>query len=339
MIEVSGLTKRYRDTVAVDDLSFTVEEGDLFALLGENGAGKSTTISCLTTLLDYDSGDISVDGLRRPDDDYRIREQTGVVFQQSILDPLLTARENLRLRATFYGLGMDRVDELTEMIGLGEFIDRRYGVLSGGQKRRVDIARSLLNRPRTLLLDEPTAGLDPGSRSQVWESIQDLRDELGLTIVLTTHYMQETESADDVLVLDHGKVLARGTPIALRAAHSAARLLLAPAPGHQYSELTDILLSRVPQADWRVEGGSVVSTVPDSATALAVLKEAEHAIADFQFIQGSMDDVFLNLTEGGAAPATRRAEPEPGASEPVVGAEEHQHPARRAEPVENGGPR
>ncbi|MCT3012178.1 hypothetical protein EFN05_09110, partial [Propionibacterium freudenreichii] len=128
-------------------------------------------------------------------------------------------------------------------------------------------------------------------------------------------------------------------PIALRAAHSAARLLLAPAPGHQYSELTDILLSRVPQADWRVEGGSVVSTVPDSATALAVLKEAEHAIADFQFIQGSMDDVFLNLTEGGAAPATRRAEPEPGASEPVVGAEEHQHPARRAEPVEDGGPR
>lgn len=298
MIEVSGFTKRYRDVIAVDDISFVVEDGSLFALLGENGAGKSTTISCLTTLLDFNAGEIEIDGLRRPADDHRIREQTGVVFQDSVLDPLLTAGENLLLRASFYGLGRSRIDELVEIVGLGEFIDRRYGVLSGGQKRRVDIARALLHRPRTLFLDEPTAGLDPGSRAQVWHSIDALREELGLTVVLTTHYMQETEAADDVLVLDHGKVLATGTPIELRAAHAVPHLLLVPSVGRRPSELTDVLEKRIPRCEWRAEGGAIISPVPDSATAMDILEDARGMFSDFQFIQGSMDDVFLNLTAG-----------------------------------------
>jgi multidrug/hemolysin transport system ATP-binding protein len=296
VISVQGLTRRFRDVIAVDDLSFEVTDGTLFALLGENGAGKSTTIACLSTLLDFDAGVIDIDGLTRPGDDHRIREQIGVVFQESLLDPFLTARENLRLRASFYHLPDARVEELGEMIGLTDFMNRRYGVLSGGQKRRVDIARALLNRPRTLFLDEPTAGLDPGSREQVWNSIRDLRETLGLAVVLTTHYMQETEAADDVLIIDHGRVLAQGTPLELRARHSTPRLLLAPRSDEDRERIVFTVEQRPCLEDWYEEGGALVTSVPDSATAMALLNELSDSISDFQFVHGSMDDVFLSLT-------------------------------------------
>ena len=295
MIIVNGLTKRYRQVTAVDDLSFRVEDGELFALLGTNGAGKTTTISCMTTLLEFDDGEIVLDGLEAGRDDHRIRERIGVVFQQSLLDPMLTVDENLRLRAALYGVARSRIDELAELVDLDGFRDRRYGVLSGGQKRRVDIARALLNRPQTLFLDEPTAGLDPSSREQVWRAVSGLQQELGLTVVLTTHYMQETEAADSVVVIDGGRVLAEGTPIELRAAHSRPRLLLVPAEGRR-DAVVDAVERALPDADWFDEGGALHVPVPDSATALRILTGLGSAVATFQVIQGSMDDVFLSLT-------------------------------------------
>lgn len=300
MISVSGITKRYRNVVAVDDLSFDVEDGELFALLGTNGAGKTTTISCMTTLLAFDEGEIRVDGLEVGRDDHRIRERIGVVFQQSLLDPMLTVDENLRLRARCYGVDDSRIDELAELVDLDGFRDRRYGVLSGGQKRRVDIARALLNRPQTLFLDEPTAGLDPSSREQVWRAVRGLQEELGLTVVLTTHYMQETEAADRVVVIDRGRILAEGTPIELRAAHSQPALLLVPAVERRDS-VVDAVERRLPDAEWFDEGGAVHVPVPDSAAALGILNDLGDAVDAFQVLQGSMDDVFLQLTNDRSA--------------------------------------
>lgn len=170
MIEVEHLTKRFGSLTAVDDLSFSVTEGELFAFLGTNGAGKSTTISCMTTLLDYDSGRIALAGRERGTDDEAIRRLTGVVFQQSLLDPMLSTEENLAIRCKFYGAPKSRIGELSDLVDLGEFRARPYGVLSGGQKRRVDIARALLHNPQILILDEPTTGLDPASREQVWDA-------------------------------------------------------------------------------------------------------------------------------------------------------------------------
>lgn len=299
MISVQNLTKRYGDFLAVDQLSFEVLDGELFALLGTNGAGKTTSISCMTTLLSFDEGAITIDGFAVGRDDHRIRERIGVVFQQSLLDPMLSVDENLRLRARFYDVAMSRIDELVELVDLDGFRDRPYGVLSGGQKRRVDIARALLNRPQTLFLDEPTAGLDPMSREQVWRAVNQLQEDLGLTVLLTTHYMQETEAADNVIVIDAGKVLAEGTPMHLRASHSQPELLVVPIQGAR-GAVTDILERSFPEADWFDEGGAVHIPVPDSKTALILLNDFGELVQDFQVLQGSMDDVFLRLTNGEA---------------------------------------
>ncbi len=297
IITVDRLSKRFRAVTAVDELSFAVEEGALFAFLGTNGAGKTTTISCMTTLLGFDEGTILIDGLRVGHDDHRIHERIGVVFQESLLDPALTARENLRLRATFYGVASDRIDELAQLVDLTGFLDRRYGVLSGGEKRRVDIARALIHRPRVLFLDEPTTGLDPQSREQVWGAISGLRATLGLTVFLTTHYMHETETADRVLVIDHGRALASGTPRELRARHSAPLLTLVPAPSGREAVLS-ALERAVPGGEWSENAGAILAPMPDSVAARALLADASDAVADFQYVQGTMDDVFITLTTG-----------------------------------------
>ena len=182
-IMVSGLIKRYRGVTAVDDISFDVDDGQVFAFLGTNGAGKSTTIGCLTTTLAFDGGTIRVAGHDVVSDGEKVRETVGVVFQDSLLDPMLTVRENLALRASFAHLDRNRagrrITELAELIELGDFLNRRYGQLSGGQRRRVDIARALLHEPRILFLDEPTAGLDPASRAVVWRTIQGAAPDVG----------------------------------------------------------------------------------------------------------------------------------------------------------------
>lgn len=295
MIAVEGVTKRFGDVVAVDDLSFAVDEGMLFAFLGTNGAGKTTTISCMTTLLEPDAGRIEVNGHTVGRDDLTIRRSIGIVFQQSLLDPLLTARENLELRAGFYGIGQKRVVELAELIDITEFLDRRYEVLSGGEKRRVDIARALIHQPRTLFLDEPTTGLDPASREQVWQAITELRQRLGLTVLLTTHYMPETEAADHVLVIDHGRELASGTPMQLKAAHSSPLLSLG-VNAHTRAEVLAAVDRAVPGAAWIEKGGSVHVRLADAKAARAVLVALGDGLGDVELHQGTMDDVFLALT-------------------------------------------
>ena len=303
-ISVRGLTKKYGATTAVDDLSFDVQSGSVFAFLGTNGAGKSTTISCLTTVIPFNSGEASVDG-----DDVRtaggaVRKNIGVVFQDSVLDPLLTGRENLRTRARFYSADARaneaRITELSALIGLDEFVDRPYGTYSGGQRRRVDIARALLHSPSILFLDEPTAGLDPASRALVWSTIRELRDRHGLTVFLTTHYMEETEEADRVCIIERGRIIADGTPAQLRAQHSSSVLSITTDDRPALLALAAEEGAGVRDED---DGGVVRLVAGDASAALRILNRHGGHVQDFEFRHGTMDDVFLALTgrEGEAA--------------------------------------
>ncbi len=290
-----GLTKRYKDVVAVDDISFDVAAGSVFAFLGTNGAGKSTTISCVTTVSQFDSGEIAVEGHSVRHDPEPIRRQIGVVFQDSMLDAQLTARENLTTRARFYTADRRRIGaritELAALIGLEGFLDRRYGKLSGGQRRRVDIARALLHSPSILFLDEPTAGLDPASRAQVWSTIHDLRDRHGLTVFLTTHYMEETEEADLVSIIDEGRIIAQGTPTELRAKHSHSILTVTSRDLPRLRRLAEA--AGVELTD---RGGTADLRVRDATIARRLLAEHGDNVLDFEFRHGRMDDVFLALT-------------------------------------------
>ncbi|KJC65438.1 ABC transporter ATP-binding protein [Agreia bicolorata] len=299
MISVTNLTKNYGTVKAVNDLSFEVTDSSVFAFLGTNGAGKSTTISCLTTVTTADSGRIEIDGLQVGRDDDAIRRKIGVVFQSSLLDPTLTVRENLHDRASFYGLDRTtraaRIEELAERVDLSEFLDRPYGPLSGGQKRRADIARALMHDPVLLFLDEPTAGLDPQSREQVWETIHSLRTTQGLTVFLTTHYMEETEEADQVLIIHAGALVVQGTPSQLRASHSSSILSVT-------ARDTDALIRACEQSalTYSIAGDVCRITVPDSVSALDFVNENRSIVEDFEFRHGTMDDVFLSVTATGA---------------------------------------
>ncbi len=296
-IRVESLTKSFGSLRAVDNLSFEVESGSVFAFLGTNGAGKTTTISCLTTLLQADSGEIELNGLTVGKDDRQIRSQIGVVFQDSILDPLLTVGENLKTKAAFYEVegAEKRIAYLAELIDIGEFIHRRYGLLSGGQKRRADIARALLQSPALLFLDEPTAGLDPQSRENVWNTVHQLRTELGLTLFLTTHYMQETENANRVLVIDHGRAIAEGSPAELRSKYSSTTLtVIAKQPADVAADAKAMGLKCELN-----DAGVAKINAKDSLQALELLKSLGSAVEDFELRHGNMDDVFLNLTARG----------------------------------------
>jgi multidrug/hemolysin transport system ATP-binding protein len=299
LISVTNLTKNYGTVKAVNDLSFEVTDSSVFAFLGTNGAGKSTTISCLTTVTTADSGRIEIDGLQVGRDDDAIRRKIGVVFQSSLLDPTLTVRENLHDRASFYGLDRTtrtaRIEELAERVDLSEFLDRPYGPLSGGQKRRADIARALMHDPVLLFLDEPTAGLDPQSREQVWETIHSLRTTQGLTVFLTTHYMEETEEADQVLIIHAGALVVQGTPSQLRATHSSSILSIT-------ARDTNALIRACEQSalTYSIVGDVCRITMPDSGSALDFVNENRSIVEDFEFRHGTMDDVFLSVTATGA---------------------------------------
>ncbi len=296
-IRVESLTKSFGSLRAVDNLSFEVESGSVFAFLGTNGAGKTTTISCLTTLLQADSGEIELNGLTVGKDDRQIRSQIGVVFQDSILDPLLTVGENLKTKAAFYEVegAEKRIAYLAELIDIGEFIHRRYGLLSGGQKRRADIARALLHSPALLFLDEPTAGLDPQSRENVWNTVHQLRTELGLTLFLTTHYMEETENANRVLVIDHGRAIAEGSPAELRSKYSSTTLTVI---AKQPADVSAAAKAMGLECELNDAGVAKINA-KDSLQALELLKSLGSAVEDFELRHGNMDDVFLNLTARG----------------------------------------
>lgn len=294
-IEVQGLTKRYKKVTAVDDVSFQVQAGGVFAFLGTNGAGKSTTIGCLTTVLPFDAGRLIVAGRDIRTEGEAIRRSIGVVFQDSVLDDALTARENLRIRARFSMPDASainaRIAELSALIELDEFLDRGYGKLSGGQRRRVDIARALLHEPAILFLDEPTAGLDPASRAVVWSTIHELGERSGLTVFLTTHYMEETEEADRVCIIDAGRIIAEGSPAELRARHSRSILTVTT---RDRAGLLALALSEGAVATG--EGDVLSIAVPDAGLARSILAAHGDDVVDFEFRHGSMDDVFLTLT-------------------------------------------
>ena len=297
-IEVVDLCKDYGGRRAVHNVSLSVPTGSVFAFLGENGAGKSTTIGCITTTLTPTSGSISVNGYdvaHRPHD---VRASIGAVFQSSLLDPLLSVRENLAVRAGFYGLdareARRRIGTLSDLVGLGSFLERRYGPLSGGQKRRADVARALLHEPRVLFLDEPTAGLDPQSRERIWATIHELRASLGTTVFLTTHYMEETENADRVSVIDKGRIIAEGTPAQLRSQYSSSILTV-----RSEDQAGVMTACRARGMNARLVGADVVIPVASSHAAKGLL--AVLPIDDFEFRHGTMDDVFLALVGGETA--------------------------------------
>ena len=224
IIEIIDLHKSYGNVKAVDGISFNVKRGSLFAFLGLNGAGKSTTINIICSIIKKDSGMVKVDGLDIDSHVEDIKKITGIVFQQSVLDERLSVKDNLKCRAALYGITGEKFrstfDFVTNVLSLEDIISRPYGKLSGGQKRRVDIARGLLNEPKLLILDEPTTGLDPQTRKSVWSVIDKLRSERDMTVFLTTHYMEEAGGADDVIILDSGLVAASGTPVELKNRYS-----------------------------------------------------------------------------------------------------------------------
>lgn len=292
-LTVHELRKEYRGFTAVDDLSFSVDSGALFAFLGANGAGKSTTIGCITTALTPTAGRITVAGHDVATEAVSVRRSIGAVFQASLLDPLLTIRENVESRARLYGLGgrrvKRRISKLSELVGLESILDRRYGTLSGGQKRRADIARALIHSPSVLFLDEPTAGLDPQSREQIWHTIEELRRTQGMTVFLTTHYMEETERADRVCIIDRGHIVADGTPTELRARYSSSVLTL------RSQERFGLLAACSRSGVVFTDRGDEIEILADSADHARELL-ARLDPDDFEFRHGTMDDVFLAVT-------------------------------------------
>ena len=298
MIEISHLCKSFGDIRAVDDLSFQVREGELFAFLGVNGAGKSTTINILCSALQKDSGSVLVNGMDLDTDSERIKRLLGVVFQDSLLDKPLSVWDNLSSRASLYGITgasfKRRMTELSELLELKELLYRPIGKLSGGQRRRIDIARALLHEPRILVLDEPTTGLDPQTRKMIWQVITDLRQRTGMTVFLTTHYMEEAAEADYVVILDSGKVAAEGTPLALKNAHTGDFITL-----YGVSE-ADVQALGLPYRS--VRDGFRIS-VPNTAAATELILQHSSLFCDYEITKGKMDDVFLAVTgkqcEGG----------------------------------------
>lgn len=290
-ITVTSLSKSYGKHLAVDGITFAVQEGEFFAFLGENGAGKSTTINILCTILEKTQGEVRVFDYELGKDDRMIRDSIGIVFQNSVLDNKLTVKENLCTRASYYGLTkketMERLAPFMDSFELGEIWNRKYEKLSGGQRRRVDIIRALINRPRILFLDEPTTGLDPKSRKIVWDYIEYLRKQEKLTIFLTTHYMEETRDADHVVILDRGKIIAQDTPSALKSQYAKSRLVWYT----ERSEEKDALLSA-----YTVSYDADHYNVFFDGTITEFVYENRTCITDYEIIKGSMDDVFLNLT-------------------------------------------
>ncbi len=291
IIEIEHLKKSFKDVKAVDDLSFTVREGELFAFLGVNGAGKSTTISIICGQLRKDSGKVIVDGCDIDKDIDAPKKGLGVVFQTSGIDKQLSVYENLRSRAALYGIFGKNFDEklkvLCELLDLGEILKRPVGKLSGGQSRRVDIARAIIHDPKILILDEPTTGLDPQTRKNIWNVIEKLRRERGVTVLLTTHYMEEAADADYVVIIDSGKISAKGTPLELKNSYTGDFITIYGAAeedikkfGFTYEHIRD----------------AVRIAVPNTAAATELIVKYPELFSDYEITKGKMDDVFIAVT-------------------------------------------
>ena len=291
IIEIDHLMKRFGSVEAVRDLSFRVKEGELFAFLGINGAGKSTTINIMCGQLARDGGTVTIRGMDLDRDVQRIKRELGAVFQNSVLDGALNVYDNLESRAALYGLTgaafKRRLKELAELLDFGDLLKRPAGKLSGGQRRRIDIARALLHEPKILILDEPTTGLDPQTRKLIWSVIGNLRKKENMTVFLTTHYMEEAAEADFVVILDRGQISAEGTPLELKNTYTGDFITLygvdeeqVKSLGMEYEALRDA---------YRV-------SVPDTAAATRMILEKPELFRDYEITKGKMDDVFLAVT-------------------------------------------
>lgn len=299
-IEIQNLYKSFGDVKAVQNLSFQVRKGELFAFLGVNGAGKSTTISILCGTLAKDNGTVLVCGENIDTNLKSVTRRLGVVFQNSVLDQALTVKDNLRSRASLYGITgtafKERLTSLSQLLNFEDLLNRTVGKLSGGQRRRIDIARALIHNPEILILDEPTTGLDPQTRKHLWDVVETLRKEQNLTVLLTTHYMEEAANADYVVILDSGKIAAEGTPLELKNQFTGDYITLY---GLSPEELSALPLPYTPIRD------GVQVLVENTKEATHLILEHPHLFRDYEITKGKMDDVFLAATgkklEGGDA--------------------------------------
>ena len=293
-IEVKNLKRQYGEFTAVNNISFEVEQGTLFAFLGENGAGKSTTINMLSTILPKTSGEAVIMGHELGKDDGKIRKSIGIVFQNSVLDNNLTVKQNLLTRGAYYGYSkneiMDRLQSFRDAFNLDEIWNRKYGNLSGGQRRRIDIARALLHKPDILFLDEPTTGLDPMSRKMVWDYINHLRKSDNLTIFLTTHYMEETRDADNVVIMDKGNIIAEGSPADLKSRYTDKKLIWYTDENSENKKLLEA--SNAPFFTYESDHYNISM----NEGLMEFIWKNRDIIKDFEVIKGTMDDVFLTLT-------------------------------------------
>lgn len=291
IIEIKDLRKSFGEVKAVNGLSFHVRTGQLFAFLGVNGAGKSTTISMLCGQQRKDGGDIIIDGKNIQSSLDEIKSLIGVVFQNSVLDKQLNVLDNLKNRAALYGIGgndfNNRLRELSELLGLSELLKRPVGKLSGGQRRRIDIARAIFHKPKILILDEPTTGLDPQTRKTVWSVVESLRQDENMTVLLTTHYMEEAAEADYVVIIDSGKIAAEGTPIDLKNKYTGDFIMLYGADEQGVKALG---------TPYEKSGGTFRISVSDTAAATALIIKYPDVFKDYEIIKGKMDDVFLAVT-------------------------------------------
>lgn len=291
IIEIKNLCKSFGKVQAVKNISFEVKEGELFAFLGVNGAGKSTTISIICDMLRRDGGSVLIDGSDIEREPERVKRQLGVVFQNSTLDRALTVRDNLCSRAALYGITGDsfekRLCELASLLDFSDLLGRTVGKLSGGQRRRIDIARALIHEPKILILDEPTTGLDPQTRRLLWQCLAELREERSMTVFLTTHYMEEAADADYVVILDAGEIVARGTPLELKNRFTGDYITL-----YGVTEEEARVLGKATEA---VRDGVRV-TVSDTSEATSLILAHPEIFKDYEITKAGMDDVFLAAT-------------------------------------------
>lgn len=291
IIEIKNLCKSFGDVKAVQNISFNVRKGELFAFLGVNGAGKSTTISMICGQLEKDSGSIEISGKDIQENIDEIKQKLGVVFQNSVLDKALSVCDNLQSRASLYGItGNDfknRLSELSELLDFKNILNRTVGKLSGGQRRRIDIARALLHKPEILILDEPTTGLDPQTRKILWDVVTKLRKNENMTVFLTTHYMEEASDADYVVILNSGKIAAQGTPLEMKNKYTGDFITLYGISEQQIKSLC-LPYEKISDA-YRIQ-------VENTATATQLIIKYPELFSDYEIIKGRMDDVFLAVT-------------------------------------------